>query len=728
MFKLIAFLATFLLSAVTYSQQSSDTLSAKEYLPDITIVGKDTRHDIHQLPEIVGTHIFAGKRNALVVLNNVNGNIVTNNMRQVLAKVPGIHIWESDGSGIQIGIATRGLSPNRSWDFNVRQNGYDISADPFGYPEAYYNPPLAAVQRLQIVKGAGSLQYGPQIGGMLNYVIKNGSEINKKFEFESINTAGSFGMINTFNSIGGTAGKMHYYGFFDHRNADGYRDNSRYKTNTGFATYSYQFTSKFKANIELLRFSMMSQQPGGLTDSLFKSDIKQSLRSRNWFNLEWLTAAATFDYKINEKNIFNLKLFGLKGDRNSVGYLGSINVKDTINPVTRQYANRMVDIDKYRNYGAELRYLGNYRLGKMNNSITGAVRYYHGKIDRFKNGKGTTGVNADFSIVDPAFPQDVNFATNNFAASIENIFRITNRFIVIPAFRYESISTTGNGRISYNTNGTENRIKDDKRSRSFVLLGFAAEYHLGGTEIYGNYTQSYRPMQFADLAVNGTTDVVDPNLKDAHSYSIDLGYRGKVRNYLFFDGGVYYLNYDNRIGTLNMGTYNFRTNVGNSISKGFEGIIEFNPMQAKWMGNKMGELALFASYSYTDASYDEFKSGTTTLNNKKVENAPEHILRSGITYLYKGFSLTTQLSYVSETFSDAGNTVIPSANGTAGLIPSYSIVDLAATYRTGNYTFKTGLNNLTNEKYFTRRAGGYPGPGLMPSDARSFYVSFGLKL
>ncbi len=54
-------------------------------------------------------------------------------MRQVLAKVPGIYILESDGSCIQVGIAIRGLSPNRSRDFNVRQNGYDISADPFGY-------------------------------------------------------------------------------------------------------------------------------------------------------------------------------------------------------------------------------------------------------------------------------------------------------------------------------------------------------------------------------------------------------------------------------------------------------------------------------------------------------------------------------------------------------------------------------------------------------------------
>jgi Fe(3+) dicitrate transport protein len=116
-----------------------DTTSPQhKYLPEITVVGRGSKSDYQQMPEVVGTSIYAGKKNALIVLDNVQGNVVTNNMRQVLAKVPGIQIWESDPSGIQIGIAARGLSPNRSWEFNTRQNGYDIAADPFGYPEAYY--------------------------------------------------------------------------------------------------------------------------------------------------------------------------------------------------------------------------------------------------------------------------------------------------------------------------------------------------------------------------------------------------------------------------------------------------------------------------------------------------------------------------------------------------------------------------------------------------------------
>lgn len=726
----------------TTGQKGNDTLTPKEFLPDVTVVGRDTRHDAVQMPEIVGTHIFAGKRNALVVVNNVNGNIVNNTMRQILAKVPGIHIWESDGSGIQIGIATRGLSPNRSWDFNVRQNGYDISADPFGYPEAYYNPPMQAVQRIQITKGAGSLQFGPQLGGLVNYVLHNGSEISKPISFESQNTAGSFGMINTFNAVGGETKKSHYYAFYDHRNADGWRDNSTYKTNTGFGTYSYQFNDRWKAGVEVLAYEMLSQQPGGLTDSLFGVDAQQSFRSRNWMNIKWTTAAATIDYTPSANSRFNLKVFGLDGDRNSTGFLQPINVKDTINSVTKEYNNRTVDIDLYRNIGAELRHLYHYTFGGRTNTLTSSVRYFNGKTDRFRNGKGDTGTDFNTNITG-VFPSDLDFTTNNVAVAVENIFRLTDHFIVIPAVRWESLNSTVSGRQSFNADGSENKISNQESDRSFFLFGLAAEYHIQNTEFYTNFTQSYRPVLFSDLTANPSTDVIDPNLEDAEGFNIDFGYRGKLGNYLFFDAGVFYLNYKNRIATItqqreDLTTYNYRTNIGNSHSKGFEGLVEFNPFQAKLLGNKYGEVSLFASYAYTQARYDDFKVITkgpdntlveSNLQDKKVENAPEHILRAGLTYFLKGFSLTAQISYVSSAYADANNTEKPNAGATTGLIPSYTVADIALTYRINqNYNVRAGINNLGDARYFTRRAGGYPGPGLMPSDARNFFVSFGIKL
>ena len=719
----------------------NDTLPKPKYLAGITIVGRNSKSDIHQLPEIVGTSIYAGKKNSLIVMDNVKGNVVTNNMRQVMAKVPGIHIWESDGSGIQIGIAARGLSPNRSWEFNVRQNGYDISADPYGYPEAYYNPQLQAVQRIEVVRGQGSLQYGPQFGGLVNYILRNGSDINKRFQFETQQTVGSNGLFNTYNAAGGATKRSNYYAFVDHRNADGWRHNSRYYTNSAFGTYTFKFSNKFSLSAEVMHSAIRSQQPGGLTDEQFNSgDLKQSFRSRNWFDIKWTTIALIGNYEINEHSRLNVKMFSIIGNRNSVGYIRPINTKDSINATTLDYNNRTLDIDQYRNNGMEARYLTDYKIGKMTSTFSGGIRLYTGSTHRFKDGAASTGNDYTGQIVaGTKWPKDITYKSFNAAAFTENIFRF-NKLLIIPGVRIEYVEGKANGRNGYNTDGTEVLLQNQKRSRSFLLAGVGAEYHLTDkTELYGNITQAYRPIQFGDLTAPPTTDVIDPNLTDAKGYNIDFGYRGKVKNYLFFDVSGFYLRYNNRVGTITQQNaagafYNYRTNVGSSNSNGIEALAEFSFINAFAKKAANADLSVFASYSYTNAKYDNLKVVTkvgndlveSNLKNKKVENAPTNIIRTGITYLLKGFSVTGQLSYVGKTFSDANNTVTPTANGQTGLIPSYKVVDVTVVYKWDkNYNIKAGVNNLANEKYFTRRGGGYPGPGLLPADGRSLFLSFG---
>ncbi|WP_052324272.1 TonB-dependent receptor domain-containing protein [Flavihumibacter sp. ZG627] len=708
--------------------QNADTVHIK-YLPDVTVVGRNSKSDYQQMPEVVGTNIYAGKKNALIVLDNVQGNVVTNTMRQVLAKVPGIHIWESDPSGIQIGIAARGLSPNRSWEFNVRQNGYDIAADPFGYPEAYYNPQLQAVQRIEVVRGQGSLQYGPQFGGLVNYILRNGSEINKPFELETQQTVGSNGLFNSYNAIGGKKGKVHYYSFFDHRNGDGWRENSKYYTNAGYGTVTYNFSSKFSLTAELMRSHIRSQQPGGLTDAQIKQDAQQSFRSRNWFDIKWTTPALIANYQINEKTRWNTKLFGTIGDRNSVGFLQPITTKDSINASTLTYNNRVVTLDQYRNYGLESRIITDYSIGKMKNTFSGGIRLYTGTTTRQADGKGTTGTGYDVT-VSGNYPRDIEFNSKNAAAFAENIFRVTDKLLIIPGIRIEWLEGSSSGRNGYNGGGEEIILQNITRGRSFVLAGIGTEYHVTkATELYANISQAYRPIQFANLQAPPTTDVVDPNLKDAKGYNIDLGYRGKVKNFIQFDVSGFYLQYDNRVGTVSVsGTPSYRliTNVGNSTSKGFEGYLEFNPIRAFTKSNHT-DLIIFGSYGYTDARYSGDQKDANTKGNK-VENAPASIFRGGITGGYKGFLVTAQVSSVGETFSDANNTVAASANGNTGLIPSYTVTDLTATYKfSKGLNLKAGVNNLFDERYFTRRAGGYPGPGALPADGRTVFISVGAK-
>jgi Fe(3+) dicitrate transport protein len=137
------------------------------------------------------------------------------------------------------------------------------------------------------------------------------------------------------------------------------------------------------------------------------------------------------------------------------------------------------------------------------------------------------------------------------------------------------------------------------------------------------------------------------------------------------------------------------------------------------------KLNYFVNASYTDARY--VSSQQSGFNNKLVELVPSNILRSGLTYKYENFSSTVQGSYTAEQFADASNSKF-STNAITGIIPAYTICDISAQYTYKMFNVSAGINNFLNETYFTRRAEGYPGPGILPSDPINFYLTLQLKL
>ena len=127
---------------------------------------------IKRMEDVEGTRIYAGKKNEVILLDVSMANLASNNARQIYNQIPGLNIYQNDDAGLQLNIGGRGLNPNRTANFNTRQNNYDISADALGYPESYYTPPAEGLEEIQIIRGAASLQYGTQFGGLINFKIK----------------------------------------------------------------------------------------------------------------------------------------------------------------------------------------------------------------------------------------------------------------------------------------------------------------------------------------------------------------------------------------------------------------------------------------------------------------------------------------------------------------------------------------------------------------------------
>ncbi|MCE2742017.1 MAG: TonB-dependent receptor [Fluviicola sp.] len=719
-----------LLNSQHIISQEADT-SKHTHLNEVIIKETLNSESIGRMPIMKNNVIYAGKKTEVILLDKTAADLSINNARQVFAKVPGMSVWENDGSGIQIGIASRGLSPNRSWEFNIRQNGYDISSEVFGYPETYYTPPLEALSRIEVIRGAASLQFGPQFGGLVNYQIKKGDP-NKLFSIESQQTAGSYGLFNSFNAIGGTYKKLSYYSYFHKRTAQGWRDNSYYDIYSGYISVNYQVSKKIGISAEYSKMDYQSQQAGGLTDAQLKENPRQSLRSRNWFSAPYNVASVTLKYDVTDNINIQIKSFYSFAERNSVGFVKSITTKDSINPTTLQYNARQVDRDEYQNFGTEIRTSFKYKLLGKESILAGGIRIYNGNTNRNQLGTGTTGVDFDLTLTKPDYGRSLDFSTINYAAFAENVFQIGNRVKVIPGIRLEYIENTSKGYINTTQAGV---LASNKRERQILLYGVGSEFKTSEkTMIYGNYSLAYRPVTFSELTPSATTEIIDPNLKDANGFNADLGFRGTLKDFLSFDLGVFYLNYNNRIGVITQNGLPFKTNIGTSVSQGIESYIELNLTNLLFKNDKYGSFTVFSSNSFIDATYTRWDNPVIandplkSIENKRVENAPNFIHRLGASYSLKGLQLSIQYSEVSDVFTDAINTELPNATATIGKIAGYKIMDLTASYKfKEHYNFKFSLNNLTNEIYATRRSTGYPGPGILPGNGRTFSLSLGVN-
>ena len=676
------------------------------------------------LPAIDGVRIYGGKKTAFVTPEKLNIDLSSNNSRQIFGRIPGIMVWESDGSGIQTGIATRGLSPNRSWEFNMRQNGYDISSDVFGYPEAYYTPPADAVAKIEVLRGASSLQYGPQFGGMINYVFDSAPATNGT-KTKIRQTFGSYGLSNNFISTGIRKNKFSFYSFYHRRSADGWRENSEYSTQTGFVSMGYDFTKRIKLKAEYTYSTMTSQQPGGLTDVQFEENAQQSSRARNWMHIPWNMMNVQLDIAASEKFQLEIKTFGLLATRSSVGFISSINTTDQVLSATNDYAVRTADSDRYQNIGTEWRGKFVFNLFGKEQTLAFGARAYQAKTFRHQKGNGTTGFDYTMELDSLGYKVNYVFGTKNYAIFAEQALYVGKRLLFVPGVRYEQITATGSGTVNYNSGD----IPLQERTVSKILAGFGAEFHLNeDNEIYANASQAFRPMTFSELTPTTTTDVVDPNLKDSESLNIDLGVRGSWKNFVHYDASVYQMDIQDRIGTYTESSIRYVTNIGSSLSKGVEVYVELNLLN-KFKQGKFGNLQPFASIAYNEAIYTSWNNPIVEAINNNVENAPRRIQRYGLTYKLKGFSATYQLNKVSEAFADATNSVVPSVDAKTGLIPAYEVSDLSFGYNgKENYSLQMGVNNLFNESYFTRRAGGYPGPGLLPANGRTYFFTFGIQI
>ena len=707
-----------------------------EGLSEVVISAKKREvFQLSRLKDFEKTAIYAGKKTEVILVEQSMANLASNNARQIYSQIPGLNIYQNDDAGLQLHIGGRGLDPNRTSNFNTRQNNYDISADVLGYPESYYTPPSEAIEEIQIVRGAASLQYGTQFGGLVNFKLKS-STTYKPLEVTTRNTFGTNNLYTNFSLVSGNINDFKYLTFFNFKSGDGFRPNSTFNSSNFFFSLSKEIKD-LEISFEITYLDYLAQQPGGLSDEMFLQNPFQSNRARNWFELNWFLYNTKIDYQFSDNSNFNFNFFGLKAQRNALGFRS--------NRVSQIDSDSERDLIKgdFQNFGFETRWLKKYKISKYNSVFLVGNKFYKSN-NTSQQGPGSNSSGPEFNFRLDEYPNyslqsNYNYPNENISFFTENIFYLSDNFSITPGARYEFIKTATDGSYKkINTDAAGNVIlnlsvdSSESRKRSFTLLGLGLSYKRSEKiEFYANISQNYRSVTFADISIINPAFSINPNITDEKGFTADFGLRGNIDKIVSFDLSFFNLSYQDRIGFVQRAyrdgsVKSERGNVGDANILGVESLIDINLKEFSGINNNNYLFNVFLNFSFIDSEY--IKSEEPGVTGKKVEFIPNSNIKTGLRFGYKNFLFSTQYTFLSSQYTDSSNAVAGNLSGVIGLIPSYEIVDISSSFLAGRFKFELGINNLFNRAYYTRRATGYPGPGIITSPNRNIYFTTQFKI
>ena len=715
-----------LLALLAVSSSAQDTIQIK------TIEVRDQRHGLGMavlfMDEITADAIFAGRKTELIPIDTRWMTTSTNNARQAFASVAGLNIWESDAAGLQLGIGGRGLSPDRTSNFTTRQNGYDISADPLGYPESYYTPPFDLVERIEVVRGGASLRYGTQFGGVINFAFRPPVHTAALASRVAV-SGGSFGFASALVDISGTLDQTQYRAFYQGKRGDGWRPNSDFTMHTAHALVDHHLSDRMHVRAEYTGMHYVAHQPGGLTDRQFEQDPRTSIRARNWFGVDWNLFAVRLDYLLGETTTLRSQWFGNISQRTSLGNLERITMVDLGN-------NRTMIDGRFRNIGTETTISWDAEPLGLPWSFVSGVRLFQGTTTQ-QQGDASNGSGPDFAFLHPNNLEvsDYTFPNSNAAVFSEGILRLGGGWSVVPGIRLEHIVTRANGWYRQTVRDLAGNVvadttinEDRSRSRTILLAGISLSWKpTDAIEYYANAVQNYRSITFSDLRLDNPNLVIDPNIGDERGATFDVGARGRLTPWLAFDVSGFYLLYNDRIGEILRSDlaplylpYRYRSNIADAYTAGIESMIDFDLSDAAGWEPSAPHVHLLLNASYLTGQY--VSSQNTAVDGKRVEFVPAYTIRTGVRTWWQGASASVMVHAVGDHYTDASNTTA-TATAVTGLIPSYMVADVTIGYRWKSVELSATINNALDHSYFTRRAVSYPGPGIIPAEARSIVLT-----
>jgi Fe(3+) dicitrate transport protein len=677
---------------------------AVQVVPDRLVAGKEAARRIPGSVEVLDLAELETSR------------VVTT--AEVLRKASGVHVRDEEGFGLRPNIGVRGLNPTRSSRVLLLEDGIPLAYAPYGDNAAYYHPPVERFERIELLKGAGQIAYGPMtVGGVINYVTATPPGTPRGVGSASIGTRGYF---NAQAGWGTTLGRTGLLLDFMRKQGDGAREH----ISSELDDVNVKLVSRLAdRHVLTFRASYYGEDSNitysGLREAEYRASPRQNPFRNDFFYVDRAGVSATHTFTITDRLAATTNVYGSGFRRHwwRQSSNSSQRPNDAADPACGGMANLNTTcgnegrLRQYVLWGVEPRVRAVGRVGALTNETDLGVRLHVEDQER-RQENGAAPTSRSGTLVENNERQNVAWS-----GFFQNRF-IVGSWSVTPGVRVERVGYERTNRLA-GVSGRTDLVE--------VIPGVGGAYSPGGRfTVFAGVHRGFTPPRTEDVINNTTGGVVE--LDPERSWNYEAGFRGRIARGLQLDAAIFRLDYENQVipATLAGGVGSALTNAGETLHQGLE--VSARADSAPW---RPARVNFYARTAYTWLPTAEFRGtrfssvpgfGSTTVGGNRLPYAPEHLLTASFGAAHaSGLDLNVEAVLTGAQYGDDLNTIAPTPDGQRGLIEGYTLWNAAANYAASRrITLFVAVKNLLDRTVIVDRSRGIlPGaPRLMQAGVK----------
>lgn len=680
--------------------------------------------DRDRFPDQSGTLIFAGKLGDIAVVSDL-APVPSRNLRVALADIPGLLVSEVS-NGAWASLSYRGLGePHESWNILTLQDAVPAVPDMYSYPAGYFTPPLELVERVEFIRGASGLLYGPQPGGAINYVLR-GPRRETGVEGQARVTLGSWDLRQGLASIALSDGRFAADGFVHYSKGDGPRRvNSDHEQTTARARAHY-LGQTLTATLAFDYYKGEFGEPGGLSTARLAADRRDGSTPRDRISIERLAPTFALEWEPGENTLVTARAFYSRFERTSWRQAGGAfgQVTPDANVLIRQrqvFDTAGLDLRLRRDFGSTAQH--SLTIGLLGHTSDAPVF-----VD-----KGAS--NADLGGIAGALARATR--SGDTLALFGEVKLGFGDVQVVPGFRLERLrqrvaetldlatgSNTGGGPGA--ANGALGNRED---TQTVPLYGIGVTWDAAPSlRFVANASRAFKPLLYNDgVTFQAGVDAAG-TFAPSYAFTLEAGLQAEPVPPVRVDAGLFRVEFENQVGfvagplpaSAPFGAVGAggarRQNVGSMRNQGIDFALRLDLVGPEGLAKGAGTLRWTTNLQLLEAA---FTSGAA--QGFTPQYAPGHLLRSTLAWIGADGARAAVI------FTSVGDQQGADNNVADFFVPGYEVVDASVEWPVwGGFSIGAGVNNLLDERYAPRvRPGG--GGGFDPGSPRNIYVSIGWK-